>query len=300
MPTVARGMSRSDLANLVAQAEEFDDASDTVVSAAPDMSDQQPTPSAKPNLNLNKTLTNADSPVAMQNPNNAPTPVVSPAAYAQRPAAVPVPQGPSPDHGSVPPSSGFRPLPPAAQGTRETSSTTQQRRRAVPTLVIAAGATLLGLLAFVLVLFTLSHFSSPSKTTAAPPQGDPFASARASAITAIAPPPAASESVPAPPTDPAAASAEAAKSAVANGAPPKGGTRAATAAGGAYGTLKVVCNPKCTQVVDNDVVLGPSPIVKQDATVGPHRIRLSWGDATKVVSTIVQSGQTAIVGENHP
>jgi serine/threonine-protein kinase len=101
---------------------DFDDAGDTIVSGVPDMSDTQPT----------------SIPVGT--------------GYAQ--AA-------SPAKGSMPPSSGSRPLAPAAQSSRETSYTTQDRRRAVPTLVIAAAATLLGLLAFVLVLFTLSHLSTP-------------------------------------------------------------------------------------------------------------------------------------------
>jgi serine/threonine-protein kinase len=116
MPTVARGMSRSELADIVGQAEKFDDA-DTVVSGAPDMGDAQPTTAE-------------------------PTPKVS------------VP-------GSVPPSSGVRPLPPFAQSIRETSYMTTQSRRAVPTVLIALGATLLGLLAFVVVLYTLSHLSTP-------------------------------------------------------------------------------------------------------------------------------------------
>jgi serine/threonine-protein kinase len=112
--TVARGMSLSEIADMVAQVQDFDGGGDTLITAAPDMSDVHPNPPALP------------------------------AAHAPRPAALPVPR----DAASVPPSSGFRPL------------STRQRRREVPTLVIAAGATLLGLLAFVLVLFTLSHLSA--------------------------------------------------------------------------------------------------------------------------------------------
>jgi serine/threonine-protein kinase len=116
VPTVARGMSRSELADVVAEAVEFDNAGDTVVSGAPDMGDSQLTP-------------------AMPNPKVSP--------------------------GSMPPSSGVRPLPPMAQSIRETSYTTTRSRRAVPTILVALGATLLGLLAFVVVLYTLSHLSTP-------------------------------------------------------------------------------------------------------------------------------------------
>jgi serine/threonine-protein kinase len=71
-------------------------------------------------------------------------------------------------------------------------------------------------------------------------------------------------------------------------------------AGGNSGTLKVICFPGCDQVVDNGASLGPSPVVRHNASVGSHRIKLVWSDSSKVVSTIVIADQTATVRENHP
>ena len=66
------------------------------------------------------------------------------------------------------------------------------------------------------------------------------------------------------------------------------------------GTLKIICVPGCDQVIDNGNPLGPSPIVRRSASVGSHRIKLVWGDATKIVSTVVVADQTATVRETHP
>jgi hypothetical protein len=71
-----------------------------------------------------------------------------------------------------------------------------------------------------------------------------------------------------------------------------------TAAGN--GTLKVICFPGCDQVIDNGSALGPSPIIRRTASVGSHRLKLVWSDASKVVSTVVLADQTATVRENHP
>jgi hypothetical protein len=57
---------------------------------------------------------------------------------------------------------------------------------------------------------------------------------------------------------------------------------------------------RCTDVLDNDQSLGPSPIARYDAPVGVHHLRLWWGDTSKVVTANVISGQTAIVGEYKP
>jgi hypothetical protein len=71
-------------------------------------------------------------------------------------------------------------------------------------------------------------------------------------------------------------------------------------AGAGSGTLKVICFPGCDQIIDNGSALGPSPIIRRTATVGSHRIKLVWSDASKVVSTVVIADQTATVRENHP
>jgi serine/threonine-protein kinase len=66
------------------------------------------------------------------------------------------------------------------------------------------------------------------------------------------------------------------------------------------GTLKVICFPGCDQVIDNGSPLGPSPIVRRNANLGSHRIKLVWSDASTVVSTIVIADTTATVRQNHP
>ena len=75
---------------------------------------------------------------------------------------------------------------------------------------------------------------------------------------------------------------------------------AVAAASGGTGTLKVICFPGCDQVVDNGASLGPSPIVRKNASLGSHRVKLVWSDTTKIVSTVVIADQTATVRENHP
>jgi hypothetical protein len=329
MPTVARGMSRSDLAKMAAQGavppgmdfDEFDEAGDTVVSQLPDMSSVPGIPAGRPAAHpggvLNQTVTAADSPIARGVPSVGP----SLRAPMQRPSL------PQPNPGSVSnpalgpaPSSGFRPASSSPSSVpREPTLTAHAPKRGIPTWAVIVGATLLGVLAFVLVLFTLSRLSSPARSTASAGalEASPFAPARAglvAAAKAVAPVASAAQAPLATPSDQASAPPGASPSAANSLDPAKGATAASgpnktparpsapsvAASSGALGTLKIVCNPRCTQVVDNDQDLGPSPITKYDAAVGSHRIRLSWGDASKVVSTIVVGGQTAIVGENHP
>jgi serine/threonine-protein kinase len=79
-------------------------------------------------------------------------------------------------------------------------------------------------------------------------------------------------------------------------APPPAPTPATTG----NGTLKVICFPGCDQVIDNGSALGPSPIVRRNANLGSHRIKLVWSDTSIVVSTIVMADQTATVRQNHP
>ncbi len=150
---------------------------------------------------------------------------------------------------------------------------------------------------------TLASVPAPTHDAVAPPPP---------AATSAAPPPTPADSTPAPapaaasiattnvaalPTTPAPPSPAAAAHAppVHNPAPP---APAAPPAG--TGTLKVICFPGCDQVIDNGAALGPSPIVRRNANLGSHRIKLVWSDTSKVVSTIVIADQTATVRENHP
>jgi hypothetical protein len=75
------------------------------------------------------------------------------------------------------PRSGFLPLPPPIQAPREATVMVHGARKRVPIWMVAAGATFLGVLAFVLVLFALSRLSSPRRHSAPGPtvhQADPF------------------------------------------------------------------------------------------------------------------------------
>jgi serine/threonine-protein kinase len=115
--------------------------------------------------------------------------------------------------------------------------------------------------------------STPAPTAAAAVATADVAALPTTPVAATRPPPARNPS-PAPP---------------APAAPPAGA-----------GTLKVICFPGCDQVIDNGAALGPSPIVRRNASLGSHRIKLVWSDTSKVVSTVVIADQTATVRENHP
>ena len=52
--------------------------------------------------------------------------------------------------------------------------------------------------------------------------------------------------------------------------------------------------------MDNGVSLGPSPVTRRAASLGSHRIKLVWSDATKILSAVVLADQTATVRETHP
>ncbi|HEY8039567.1 MAG TPA: protein kinase [Polyangiaceae bacterium] len=165
---------------------------------------------------------------------------------------------------------------------------------------------------------------APVVVVVAPPMG-PFASARiafASTLTPSAPTSSAGAPAPAPapaaPDPSAIPSANVASLPLAPSAPsaprpsPHGAATAAapappppaaptpSTAGAGSGTLKVICFPGCDQVIDNGSALGPSPIVRRNASVGSHKIKLVWSDGSKVVSTVVIADQTATVRENHP
>jgi hypothetical protein len=83
-------------------------------------------------------------------------------------------------------------------------------------------------------------------------------------------------------------------------APPPAPAPIPAAPGTGSGILKVICFPGCDQVIDNGSPLGPSPIVRRNANLGSHRIKLVWSDASTVVSTIVIADTTATVRQNHP
>jgi serine/threonine-protein kinase len=130
--------------------------------------------------------------------------------------------------------------------------------------------------------------STPPPAVAADPPPVPTTNVAALPVAAATPTPAA------PPAAPVAARAPAARPA----APPPAAAPAAPATGS--GTLKVICFPGCDQVIDNGSPLGPSPIVRRNANLGSHRIKLVWSDASTVVSTIVIADTTATVRQNHP
>jgi serine/threonine-protein kinase len=215
--------------------------------------------------------------------------------------------------------------------------TAQALKKRVPLLAVAAGSAAMGLVAFAVVVLLLSRSTHPS--TAKPgaaasastavvvvPTPGPFVSARsefASVVgspssqvdNATAPPPAPPSATAAPPPAPPApeptapiptanigslSAAPAAGGASPHAAPIAVSAPAPASAGGSSGTLKVICFPGCDWVVDNGASLGPSPVVRHNASVGSHRIKLVWSDSSKVVSAIVIAEQTAMVRENHP
>lgn len=216
--------------------------------------------------------------------------------------------------------------------------TAQALKKRIPVWAVAVASAVVGLLAFGLVVLVLTRTSSPdpsarggaaASSSAAPTPAvamahpGPFLSARAEfAATlasvpapthdAVAPPPAGAASAAPPPADstPAPATADVAAlpatppppAAAAHPPPVRSPTPAPAPAAPPIGagTLKVICLPGCDQVIDNGAALGPSPIVRRNANLGSHRIKLVWSDTSKVVSTIVIADQTATVRENHP
>jgi eukaryotic-like serine/threonine-protein kinase len=217
--------------------------------------------------------------------------------------------------------------------------TAQSLKKRIPVWAVAVASASVGLLAFGLVVLLLTRSSSPDKAasggtapsaTTAPilamAHPGPFVSARAQFAATLASVPAPTHDTvapapppPAPTIDPAPAATAATPPAVAAAAPappaaapvmaahppaarpsPVAATPPPAAATSGNGTLKVICFPGCDQIIDNGSALGPSPIVRRNANLGSHRIKLVWSDTSKVVSTIVIADQTATVRENHP
>jgi hypothetical protein len=187
-------------------------------------------------------------------------------------------------------------------------------RRRIPAWAVAAGSAVLGLFAAALVAFALEHVgrrsvdaaraadSSAGRSDSRAPvifvstRPGPFRAARSAFVSAISAPslaPAAALGAdvgsPASPRGPSPA-----------GSPRQAGPTSQSTGGGPSGTLKVICSPVCDQVIDNGNALGPSPVLRRNASVGSHRIKLMWGDVSKVVSTIVLADQTSFVRENRP
>jgi hypothetical protein len=66
---------------------------------------------------------------------------------------------------------------------------------------------------------------------------------------------------------------------------------------GRTGLLTVFCTPACDQVMDGARALGPSPVFKASASVGPHRLRLRVDSVEKTVSATVRENETTVVRE---
>jgi serine/threonine-protein kinase len=176
--------------------------------------------------------------------------------------------------------------------------------RRVPLWVVAVGSAAAGLTAFAVVVIVLSSLrhrapaptaeskgaaSGPSVVTRPPPDDDTASST-----------PADTGAVPAPQAGGSVASARTQPSSAAARAAPSASAPSASASSGSAGTLKVLCVPACDQVFDNGVMMGPSPILRRSASLGTHRVKLVWSDASKVISVVVVADQTALVRESHP
>jgi serine/threonine-protein kinase len=191
--------------------------------------------------------------------------------------------------------------------------TRRSLRRRASALVVGLGSAILGLVAAGVFALVVNRSGPPAKSTSLGDphasvvlvslQHGPFLAARAAFASTLATPP------PPPPPAPTSSSipvvpAESIPLVPRSSAPPNGarsfGSTPQSTAGAGSGTLKIICVPGCDQVIDNGNSLGPSPIVRRSAGVGSHRIKLVWGDASKVVSTVVIADQTATVRESHP
>ncbi len=139
---------------------------------------------------------------------------------------------------------------------------------------------------------------TPPPTPTPPPAPDP-APVASVAPTVAAIPATNVTALPAAPTPPPPPAAVAAHAPAQHASPAPPPAPAASPAGG-NGILKVICFPGCDQVIDNGAALGPSPIVRRNASLGSHRIKLVWSDKSIVVSTIVMADQTTTLRENHP
>jgi serine/threonine protein kinase len=229
--------------------------------------------------------------------------------------------------GPMPSQRMFAPQPQPQRDQR--TVTAQSLKKRVPVWAVAVGSAALGLLAFAVVLVLVSRPTprpravpgavSTASTGGTPPPsaaGGPFTSARTAFLAAIATPPggdtpnnvappATTNPAPPPPDAPASSTPTPASTTSKTAKPtwtavPVAPTDApAPASPAAQGTLKVICVPSCDQVFDNGAPLGPSPVVKK-TSVGSHRLKLVWGDANLVVSTVVIADQSVTVRQNHP
>ncbi len=183
--------------------------------------------------------------------------------------------------------------------------TRRSLRRRVPAWAVAGASALLGLAAAGLVALALKRVGPPSRDANL---GDthlsiilvpgPFRTARSAFAAVIA-----SAGMPVPTTPAASAQVPATidASRLPKAAPSTSPRVSAQSSYGVpTGTLKVICFPGCDQVIDNGNALGPSPIIRRGASVGSHRVRLVWGDSSKIVSTVVLADQIATVREAHP
>ena len=197
-------------------------------------------------------------------------------------------------------------------------------KKRVPVWVVAVASAVLGLVAFGVVLTLLTRLDAtqapkhPPVTPAGPGVAPtsvaaPFRSARAAfeAIVGAAPTPGMASPGAVTPGESVSADAPAGNpgplvpGTVLQSSRGWAGVRSAPSAAPSApavptGSLRIVCTPVCDQVIDNGNSLGPSPITNRTASIGSHRIKLAWGDALKVISTVVVADQTATVHETRP
>jgi hypothetical protein len=196
--------------------------------------------------------------------------------------------------------------------------TRRSLRRRIPAWAVAAGSAVLGLLAAGLVALALKHVggrptdparaagSSSGRSDSRGPvifvstRPGPFRAARSAFVSAISAPSLALAAGMAPVTGIDTANPASPRNPSPTGAARPVGPTSQSTGGGPSGTLKVICLPVCDQVIDNGNALGPSPVARRNVSVGSHRIKLVWGDVSKIVSTIVLADQTSFVRESKP
>jgi eukaryotic-like serine/threonine-protein kinase len=127
---------------------------------------------------------------------------------------------------------------------------------------------------------------------AAPPTAAPLATSAAESPTASAAAPSADPAAPAPLAAPAPVNAGAPAGAITRSAVASPAANPASGASGPPGFLTLVCNPGCDDVQDGGRSLGPAPVVRASLKPGQHRLTLIRGSTKRILSVMIESGQT--------
>jgi hypothetical protein len=221
-----------------------------------------------------------------------------------------------PNQGAVEVQRLFAPPPRLPDGRTVTA---QALRRRIPLWLVAVLSAVVGLIAFAIGLFIVTHLpvgrsdeTTPPGTTATPampgrPSG-PFGAARSAFATAIGAARPSSQLWPSSPNDAPAATmaiddAPPVLAAAIVAAKPPATSTVLTVAATAPGTgwLSVHCSPPCDEIDDNGASLGQSPL-RRAVPVGSRRLTLVWSNPSqrRVIPAVVTSDRETDVYERRP